>query len=222
MKKPLKTKNLKSKMKLFLTLLVTAVLFAACSSTKTVYVDVPPAFDLKRWKTIGIVKFSTDSKVDLTQKATQRFMQTIQEAQPGVIILEIGDKNKVLDPTGQGDFNPEALKAIKESSNVDALFFANIEVAEPKTKVKLSSISLSGLSAKKKVAGELTAKLYDTGSGGVAWTKSSSGEWTLGSASMTNITIKDEDAKYNEMVHTLVSNVTPMFRPTRKAQRVPK
>lgn len=194
------------------------VSFFGCSSTKVITVTIPPKFDLKQFKTIGVVDFASTGEADLSKKLTQKFIQTLQEAQPGVMLLELGD---VQNAVGTSVLDASAVKAIKEKHGVEAVIYGQMNISKAKTKIK-ASLSISKLSAKKEVHGMLQAKVYHAESGAIAWTKSTEGSWTLGHLSATSFGVNNKDDKYNEMLQSLVFQTTHDFRPTKGTKRVPK
>jgi hypothetical protein len=142
-----------------------------CSHTEKVL--IPPKMDLRPYRTVGIIEFSTNAKSDLKQYATQEYIQTVQAAQPGVRILELGRKDQVLKKVGQGKLDPAAIRAIGSAYQVDVLVFGQLSVSEPKSNVRLSS-TWESIQAGADIEASLMTKLWETDSGVTLWTKSSS------------------------------------------------
>ncbi len=61
-------------------------------------VMVLPRIDLKVYDNVGIVEFSSNAEGNLDQFATQKFLEAIQSSQPGVRILELGNKEGCSNP----------------------------------------------------------------------------------------------------------------------------
>src|SRR5215510_6219460 len=84
-------------------LLATAL--TGCSST--VLVKVPPRMVLDRNQTIGIVRFDVDGTRREDHNVTGKFMEAIQQGQPGVGIVELGTSSEVLNGVGKSQLNGE-------------------------------------------------------------------------------------------------------------------
>ena len=141
----------------------------ACAHTEKVL--VPPRVDLKPYKAIGIIDFSSTPRDDLCGYVTQHFIQTVQSAQPGVRFLELGSKEQVLSRIARKDFDPDAIRSIGRAYNVDALMFGHLTTTDPKPTLRLSS-SLQSLQAGAVVEASLSAKIWETDSGVILWTNS--------------------------------------------------
>ena len=76
----------------FATVATMSILFG-CSHTEKV--RVPPRVELKTYRTIGVIEFSTNAEDTLKPYVTQNFIQNIQSAQPGTRILELGDEGQL-------------------------------------------------------------------------------------------------------------------------------
>src|SRR5215510_504624 len=98
-------------------LLATALV--GCSST--VLVKIPPRMILDRNQTIGIVRFDVEGTQRDDHNVTGKFVQAIQQGQPGVGIIELGSSSEVLNSLGKSQLNAEALQEIGKKFNVDAL-----------------------------------------------------------------------------------------------------
>jgi hypothetical protein len=203
-----------------LSLIALTAVFVGCESYKIV--TVAPKTDLKRFNTIGVITFFSANGPGLAQKATQRFIESVQNAQPGVLVLELGSKDDLLAAVGKTDLNAEALKAIGAAKSVTAVLFAELTVEEPKTTIGLKNLDLRSINAKESVKAALGAKLWLASNGALAWSDSARGEWTLARASLSSIRVNDYDEKYNQMVDDLVAAVTRDLRPTRERRLIEK
>ena len=192
-----------------------SILFFGCSST--IVVERPPRFVLANYRAIGIVEFSTNDQNGLGPLTTRQFMQAMQEAQPGTVLLELGSEDEVLRQVGKGHMDFEAAKAIGTRFNVDAVVTGFIETSDIKPRIHFS-MDLSSLRAQAKVQGTLGAKIYETDRGGTAWTAERSREWTVAKLSgglnqAPRIGVSDKEAKLQNMVSKLAYSATADFRP---------
>ena len=73
-----------------LILLICIPILYACAHTEKVL--IPPRVDLKTYKAIGVINFSSTAKRNLEEYVTQKYIQTVQSAQPGVRFMELGSK----------------------------------------------------------------------------------------------------------------------------------
>ena len=60
-------------------------------------VMVPPKVDLARFVGIGLISFTSNSPGTLPIYVTQKFIETVTDAQPEAKIIEIASLDKVLD-----------------------------------------------------------------------------------------------------------------------------
>ena len=100
---------------------------------------MPPRVDLKAYRTIGVIDFSITADSDLREYVTQHYIQTVQSAQPGVRLLELGTKEHVLTTDSRKKLDLTAIKSIGSAYKVDALMFGHFSTSEPKPNVRLSS-----------------------------------------------------------------------------------
>ena len=76
-------------------LLVAIILMASgCSHTEKVL--VPLRVDLNAYNLIGVIEFSTNAENTLKSYLTQNYIKNIQNAQPGILVFELGDKDQLL------------------------------------------------------------------------------------------------------------------------------
>lgn len=189
-------------------------IFAGCSHTEKII--IPPRMDLRTYGTVGIIEFSSNAESDLKHYATQEYIQTVQRAQPGVRILELGGKDYVLKKVGQGELGPEAVRAIGAAYHVDILVFGQFSVSDPKPNVRLSS-TWESLQAGADIEASLMTKLWETDSGVTLWTNSSSRRKSVArfaADTSGNISIGASDPKdsFGKLVPDLVYANTTDFR----------
>jgi hypothetical protein len=150
-------------------LLICLPILFACSHTHKVL--VPPRVDLKAYKAIGVIDFSSTPREDLREYVTQNYIQSVQSAQPGVRFLELGSKEHVLASINRKELDLDAIKSIGGAYHVDALIFGHFNATDPKPNVRLSS-SWQSLQAGAVVEASLLTKIWETESGVVRWTNS--------------------------------------------------
>ncbi|MEW6515404.1 MAG: hypothetical protein AB1439_00680 [candidate division FCPU426 bacterium] len=203
-------------MKRILGLLVAAAL-AGCAAT--VLVKLPPAVELGQYGIVGIVQFeaSGGENEDLGLLTTRRFMQAVQEAQPGTAFLELGTERQVLEAMKSGQFDFDTVKAIGEKYKIGALVVGGLDVSPVRPKIKVA-LDLSALNAQAQVNAALNSRLFDASTGATVWTGSRSGTWTLasmraGDRGGIGVNVSDPEGKYREMVVDLVRAVTRDFNP---------
>jgi hypothetical protein len=189
------------------------ILFA-CSHTQKVL--VPPRIDLKTYKAIGVIDFSSAAKSDLCEYLTQNYIQTVQSAQPGVRFLELGSKAHVLAHVNRKELDLEAIKSIGGAYHVDALIFGQFSATDPKPHVRLSS-TWQSMQAGAVVEASLITKIWETDSGVILWTNSTARKKKVaGLYANTNGDIKfgasDPEEAYGHLVPELVYANTADFR----------
>ena len=149
---------------------IALALMLGCATKVTVF--VPPRVDLAAYGSIGLIDFSSNrGKADLERYGSQELMKTVQSAQPGTRILELGPERRVLASIEHDEFDFEAIRAIGKRYGVDAVFVGNLDFTEIKPKVRIS-MSLESLSAQAEVEAFLSTRLMETASGATVWTNS--------------------------------------------------
>ena len=205
--------QLKCKVIAVISAAILTVLFG-CSHTEKVL--VPPKIDLKAYNAIGVIAFSSNAESELSEYATQNFIQALQSAQPGVRFLEIGSEKHVLTKISREHLDLPAIQSIGSVYHVDALLFGHLTVSGPKPKVHLSS-TWKSMHAGALVEASLITKLWETGSGVLLWTNSSRGKEPVASLNADtsgNIDFGASDPKesYGQLVPELVFINTVDFR----------
>ena len=195
-------------------LLICFPILLACSHTEKVL--VPPRMDLKPYKAIGVIDFSSTPRDDLCEYVTQKYIQTVQSAQPGVRFVELGSKKHVLTRISRKELDLDAIKSIGGAYNVDALIFGHFTATDPKPNIRLSS-SWQSLQAGAVVEASLITKIWETDSGVILWTNSSTRKKKVASLRAdTDGNIKfgasDPEEAYGHLVPELVYANTADFR----------
>jgi hypothetical protein len=152
-------------------MVATMLMLFGCSHTEAV--RIPPKVELKTYRTIGVIEFSTNAEDTLKPYVTQNFIQNIQSAQPGTRILELGDEDQLLRSLGHSKLNPETIQSIGKKYNVDALILGHLEVSEIKPKINIYAAAKT-LNAKAYIAAALRTRILETDSGATFWTRPNS------------------------------------------------
>jgi hypothetical protein len=140
--------------------LLTLVFFWGCSNT--ILVPVPPRMDLKKYGTIGLVHFATNSDPALTAFATQQFQEHVQGAFPGTPILDLGTKEAVLAAIGTTQLDADAMTLIGKKYGVSAVFLGEIVYSDPKTDVTVNDLTSLNGSIRTEIRGDVSGKLMET------------------------------------------------------------
>jgi hypothetical protein len=171
----MKIPNLRT-FKIFLGFLVVSLSAFGCAHK--VVVKIPPKIDLQPYKTIGIVEFTSNSKEDLNQIATQKFMGFIQNAQPQVRFLELGPEDQLVKKLGRNSLDIEAIKAIEKKYGVSSIFTGSFEISNVKPKVSIGA-DFSSIRASAVVNISMVSKHWETVSGATIWSNSRQGHWKV-------------------------------------------
>ena len=203
---------------------LTVVLLTGCTHKQKVM--VPPRIVLTPFNNIGIIDFSSNVNDRLQQTVTQKFMQRIQSAQPGVRFLELGPMAPILTSFGADHLNPDILMALAGKYHVNAVFTGHLEISEVKPKIRWNAVATS-VKAEAYLEGMLTVRLLESGSGAILWTNSSAAKKSVAAISLNRngpvgVSINDPEAKYGHLVRELVYSCTNDFFPYYVYQEVPE
>ena len=190
-------------------------ILVGCSHTEKVL--VPPRMDLKAYRTIGVIDFAITADSDLREYVTQQYIQSVQSAQPGVRLLELGTKEHVLTTVSRKKLDLTAIKSIGSAYKVDALIFGHFSASEAKPNIRLSS-TWESLRAGATVEASLLSKLWETDSGVTLWSNSTVRKEPVASLKADtsgNFEFGASDPKetYGNLVPELVFANTTDFRP---------
>ena len=201
--------------------IVAFALLAACSHT--VVVPVPPRVDLTGYSSIGIVEFDANSERSISARATRQFQEQIQAAQPGTRFIELGEHQALLAALGARQLDAPTLRKIGQQYGVAAVFLGEIAYSEPRVDVKISDIAKMEGGVRAEIRGDLSARLFETASGASVWSNSGWARRQLGAVSVSEQGVSGGMRNANpreEMVPTLVYEITHDFRPTYVRQPV--
>ena len=210
-------------LKIFLVSLVVGLSAFGCAHT--VVVEIPPKIDLKSYKTIGIVEFSSNSRESLNQIATQKFMGVIQNAQPQVRFLELGPEDQLVKKLGRNSLDIEAIKAIEKKYGVSSIFTGSFEISDVKPKVSIGT-DLSSVRASAVVNISMVSKHWDTVSGATIWSNSRQGHWKVAGihsdSKDISFSVNKSEDQYGRYLEELAFAVTDHFRPHYEKRNAPK
>jgi hypothetical protein len=197
-------------------------IFSGCSHTERIL--IPPPMDLAPYRIIGVIEFSSNRETDLNQYLTQNFLQAIQNAQPGVRFLELGNRDLVLSKVSCERLDYESIRLIGRHYHVEAILFGDLDLSEPKPKVSLSS-TWKSIKAGADVEASLVTKLWETDSGVVRWTNSSHGKDSVAHLSASangnfHFGATDPEEAYGQLITQLVYANTADFRSHYETRRV--
>jgi hypothetical protein len=185
-----------------------------CSHTEKVL--IPPRIELKDYRNIGVIEFSTNAENNLRQYVTQNFIQNVQSAQPGTRVLELGSEEQVLKSLKCRELDLKTIKFIGDEYNVDAIIMGHLQVSEIKPNVKIFSVS-QAVRAEVYVEAALRTRILETDSGATLWTKANSGKTSVAELNLAtedpfNLSASDPTEKYGKLVTGLVYANTSDFR----------
>jgi hypothetical protein len=194
---------------------ITAMLSYGCAHRAVV--EVPPRVDLREFETIGILEFESTSQGNLAKFATQRFIQSLQEAQPGVRVLELGKAGELEGLDRKDPLDYRAIKKIGDKYHVDAVVFGDLVVTEVRPRIDILH-TITTMSVSADVDAALTARVLETGRGATLWTRSSNATRTVAEVGMSGKQVRFDaehpDQAYGELVNCLVNDITYDFRPS--------
>lgn len=207
--------------------LLLAVAVSSCSST--VLVQIPPRVVLDREQTIGIVSFDVRGGEAGAPDASSRFIEAIQEGQPGIAVVELGSSAEVLSAVGKARLDSESVREIGKKFDVDAVLVGALTMKESKPKLDLDldqGFEHGALKAQVRLDGSFEAKLFNTQRGATLWTGSSSRWINLASLSGSSagygsISVPDRERQVAQLVHDMVREASTDFRPTWERQPAP-
>jgi len=176
---------------------------------------VPPEIVLNEYGNVGLIDFSSEAKGNLGEFVTQKFLEEISSSQKDARIMELGSLDEVLEAVQRDRMDPEAIQAIGEKYNVNAIITGDLKVSDIKPKVKLSSI-IQSMSVKAEVAASLTVRLLETEQGATVWTNSAQDTETVAQVSIFSgggafFDADDPEEAYGDLARSLVRQITSDF-----------
>jgi hypothetical protein len=193
--------------------LLVVSLLCACGAPRP-RVLMPPMYDLRGYPAVGLVQLSTTGQSRLNETATQQLMQQLQEAQPGIRILELGSEQAALAAVGRPQLDPEAVRALGAKHGIQALFAGTVEASKAKPAVNVTSLMSAALSAKVNVT--VAARLFDATNGTTMWTNSVSLDGEVAGVSVggggASIGAQGADTTSNQLVQQATFALADPFR----------
>jgi hypothetical protein len=186
---------------------------SACASK---YAQVPARLDLHPYDRVALVVFTTgEEHRSLGDLATRRFAESVLESQTGFELIELSRTDSLLRELPPGADPSVLARALGEDRDVPAVFVGDLKVSGVKPKARLDP---NAVNLKASVSAELTVRLLSTRTGGTLWRSSSVAAGTVGKVGLAgglpSVSMRDTEAAYGEVVHSLVSDVTRDLRPT--------
>jgi hypothetical protein len=198
-------------MKLFTVFMGGIFLFWGCGGPKIL---VPPRVDLRPYGTLGMIELSSNTQGTLAPYTSQKILHSIQDAQPGTLVVELGTLQNALGSVGRGELDMEAIKALGSKYGVGGILTGNLEVGKVKPSINIAS-TLTTINVSAYVEAILSAKLVETKSGATVWTNAAQRRENVGSVSLMGgdpvFNAKDPDKAYGQLVHHLVSYICNDF-----------
>lgn len=206
----------------FALLPVAALAFFGCAETITV--TVPPRVDLKAFPTVGVIEFAAQPPGTLGADATQKFLANTAAAQPGLRLLELGSRERVLKEVGRSELDHQAIKAIGQKYGVAAILSGTAELSEPRPDLSISP-NLTSVTAQAKIDGKMSAKLWEAADGATVWTNSSWGSWRVAGLSIaeggaTGAVFRHPGEQRGKILMELVEALNGDFWPTYEKRKV--
>jgi hypothetical protein len=175
---------------------------------------LPPRVDLRPYGTLGMIELSSNAKGNLAQYTSQKILHSLQEAQPGTAVVELGTLQKALGSVGYSELDVEAIKAIGSKYGVGGIITGNLEVEKVKPSIDIAS-TLKNMSVSAYVEAMLLARLVETKSGATVWSNSAQARENVASVSLlggdTYFNAKDPDKAYGQLVRHLVGYICNDF-----------
>ena len=212
-------------MRTYAAFVVLLALVVQWGCSRTILVPVPPRMDLKRYGTLGIIEFASNSDPAISNYATQQFQEHVQGAYPETPILELGNRETVLAAVGATQFDPDAITKIGKKYGVTAVFLGDLVYSEPKTDIRVTDIKRLEGGVRTEIRGDMSTKLMETQSGASVWSSSTWEKRQIGSVSLStrrgvSATVGDSNPR-KDMVPALILHLTQDFRPKLVRQRAP-
>ena len=211
--------------RLALLLLFLSLGVVGCAGSRYVTVRVPPEVDLRNYQAIGIIEFGSNADATINRYATQRFQSSVQSAQPGTRLVELGTAESVLAAIGARQLDADAIKKIGARFGVAAVFDGNIKFSEPKVNVRgMTDLAMAQGGARAEMRGDMFVKLVETKTAASVWSNSSWVTKQLGGVSASSDggivgTVRSSNPR-EEMVPVLVREVVTGLRESTVRRRV--
>ena len=201
-----------------------ATWLAGCA--KYVTVPVPPRVNLDGFGVIGLVEFETGhDDSGLGELATRQFIETLQAAQPGVPIVELGSAEWVLGSVRSRQFDRDTIRAIGQTHEVDTIITGQLDIKNISSKFAFSSDGLPRVNARVDKQATLSTRLIGTADGATLWTDTSSARVTVGGGNLDGnghggVRVSGKGEAELALTRTVVEYSTDDFRGSYVRRRV--
>jgi len=197
-------------MKLSAVLMGGILLFWGCGPR----ILLPPRVDLRPYGTLGMIELSSNAQGNLAPYTSQKILHSLQEAQPGTLVVELGTLQNALGSVGHSELDIEAIRALGSKYGVGGILTGNLQVEKVKPSINIVS-TLATMNVSAYVEAMLSAKLVETKSGATVWSNSAQGRENVASVSLMGgdpvFNAKDPDKAYGQLVHHLVGYICNDF-----------
>jgi len=197
-----------------------------CAGSNYITVSVPPEVNLRSYETIGIIEFGSNADLAINRYATERFQSSVQSAQTGTRLVELGTAESVLAAIGARQLDADAIKKIGTRFGVAAVFEGNIKFSEPKVNLGggITDLATGQGSVRAEMRGDMFARLVETRTAAGVWSNSSWATKQLGGVHLSSDggitgTVQSLNPR-EEMVPALVREVTTGLRESTVRRRV--
>ena len=197
---------------LIIFLLLTTLIFQNCAPK----IWVEPRIDLNQHGNLGMTKFSSNARGNLSNFASQKFIETLQFAQSGIEVLELGSIQQTLMEINRDQWDFQAVQDVGEYYGIQSVFVGDMNIGEIKPKIGLLILP-SMINIKAEVEATLTIRLLDTNSGATLWTGSAQVSETVAGITVIGggpyiFDAQDKNKAYGRLVNKLLQIVTDDFR----------
>lgn len=127
----------------------------------------PPRVDLGRFGTLGMVEFESAAADGFGAAASRDFLASLQSAQPGTPVLELGGQRRLLAQVNATGFDPDAVRALADKYRIDALVVGALDAQRVTPKVAFDTGAWMKASAV--LEGSLHVRILDTRTGATLW-----------------------------------------------------
>ena len=198
-------------MKLSALLMGGIILFWGCGPK----ILLPPRVDLRPYGTLGMIELSSNAQGNLAPYTSQKILHSIQDAQPGTLVMELGTLQNALGSVGRSELDYEAIKAHGSKYGVGGIIMGNLEIDKVKPSINIAS-TLATINVSAYVEAFLSAKLVETKSGATVWSNGAQGRENVASVSLMGgepvFNATDPDKAYGQLVQHLVGYLCNDFR----------
>lgn len=190
----------------------------ACGGNKVL---VPPRLDLHPHGRLAAVTFTVENaKGSLHELATERFVEAVLAAQPGIEVFEVGPQDTLQQRVGETEVGVRTAQELGKRLDAGAVFAGHVKVTNPKVSGGLDNLVSPRLEATIRV--DLTVRMLSGRSGGTLWRSSAWATRKVGQVRFVNgqldFNASDPAEAYGPMVDDLVALVTQDFRSTWQKQ----